>query len=332
MQKLEMMIETFGKQFDAELRRFFEEKSSSSQMPQEVWKDISEYVLSGGKRLRPFILHTMNSEFRRAEGNLTHILIAFELLHNYTLVDDDIIDHHDVRRGSQTLPKTYQEKYKRGRLAAILPANLLSNVGLELILNSGLENSLVDECRNAYLATSIHINLAQIEDLKQRKNLSTTEDDYLAKIERVSAMFIRYMFRLGASEDNKLEFGKIGQYLGMAFQLADDLMDVNPEKRKGRDLGSDIRMGTPTLLSIFAYSRLQGADRTRFSGLFGKEDATPAEIEWMISKYEETGAVIHVEEVIKYQISEAKKLLKAIGVDESHWTYAFADYAYKRQN
>jgi len=331
--QLKKEISEFKISFDKKIADYFSKRieEEKHQELRILFNHIKEYILAGGKRLRPFIFYKMNEEFKKAEG-IDTLLLAFEFLHNSTLIDDDIIDEHAARRNKPTLPTVYENKPYKGHFAALLCANLLRNAGLNLIVQSELPEKFQRECALAYLDIGEKIDLAQILDLEYRKRKDISEEKYLVQTDFVAARFIAYMFHLCAPDEYKSEFFEIGKKLGIAFQLADDLMDINAKKQKGRSLGSDIKEGTPTLLSIYTREKLKDLDREKFENIFGKRNITEKEIEWIISQYKKTNAITYSEEIIKENITNAKNLLYHLGISKDHWIISFGEYILERKN
>jgi isopentenyl-diphosphate Delta-isomerase len=296
-----------------------------------VWTNLKNYILAGGKRLRPNILNRMNEEFKKL-GNINNILLAFEFLHNSTLIDDDIIDEHNIRRDKPTLPYIYGSKNYKGYSVALLSANLLRTEGANLILNSSLPREFQKECMLAYQDIGNGVDMAQVLDLECRGRLDISEEDYVFQVDLVAARFIAYMFQLCAPEQYKSEFFEIGRNLGIAFQLVDDLMDVDKEKQKGRPIGSDIREGTSTLLSIYTYKRLDGINKKRFRELFGKKNLSKQELQWIVSQYENSASIAYLKEKIRYYLNKTSKILLDVGIPEDHWIVTFGEYSLKRSH
>ena len=205
--QLKQSLREFKWDFERKIAQYFDEKINEQRNPElkEVFGHLKDYVLAGGKRLRPNILYRMNEEFRKLDG-IDNVLLAFEFLHNSTLIDDDIIDEHDTRRSRPTLPTVYESKNYRGDFAALLSANLLRNAGIDLIVNSGLPKEFQKECGLAYQDIGRSIDLAQILDLEYRGRLDISEEDYISQSDLVAARFIAYMFKLCAPEEYKTEF------------------------------------------------------------------------------------------------------------------------------
>lgn len=330
---LKQSLGEFKIDFDRKISDYFDHKIGEQKEPEleELWSNIKSYVLNDGKRLRPYILWRMNNEFRQLE-RIDDVFIAFELLHNSTLIDDDIIDEHDTRRNRPTLPTTYHSRSYRGNFAALLSANLLRGAGLDLILNSELERDFQRECAVAYQEIGRSIDLAQMLDLEYRRKLGLSKEQYIAQTNLVAAIFIAYMFKLCAPQKYLSDFFEVGQNLGIAFQLADDLMDIDATKQKGRGLGSDIKEGTPTLLSLYAYERLENPDKEKFKALFGKKKLTDDQLQWMITRYEKTNAIRDSKQRVKTYIDNANRILSSLCRAKDHWIIIFGDYILDRKS
>lgn len=331
--QLTQHLEEFGVDLDRKISKYFDIKIQEQRSPEltKVWTNIKDYVLAGGKHLRPAVLYKMNEEFRKLEG-IDDIFLAFEFLHNSTLIDDDIIDEHDTRRNKPTLPTVYSGRKYNGNFAALLSANLLRNAGIDLIVNTRLPRDFQRECVLAYQDIGNGIDLAQMLDLEYRGRLELSKEDYIAQADLVAARFIAYLFQLCAPKQYKSEFFEVGRNLGIAFQLADDLMDVDVTKQKGRSIGSDIREGTPTLPSIYASERLEGADKERFRGLFGKKDLTEDELQWIISQYTNCAAITDSRERVRDYVNRANQILVDVGIPQDHWIVAFGEYSLQRSH
>lgn len=329
--QLTQYLGEFGVDLDRKIAQYFDIKIQEQRNSElkKVWTNIKNYVLAGGKYLRPAVLYRMNKEFRKLDG-IDDLLLAFEFLHNSTLIDDDIIDEHDTRRNKPTLPTVYSGRKYNGDFAALLSANLLRNAGMDLVINIRLPKDFQKECVLAYQDIGRSIDLAQMLDLEYRGRLDLSEEDYIAQTDLVAARFIAYMFQLCAPDEYKTEFFEVGRNLGIAFQLADDLMDVDATKQKGRSLGSDIRERTPTLLSIYASERLEGADKERFRRLFGKKDLTENELQWIISQYVNSAAITDSREKVRDYVNRANQILIDVGIPQDHWIVEFGEYSLQR--
>lgn len=206
-------------------------------------------LLSGGKRVRPsFVI--LSSEYGDSPRNKEtyKIAVSLELIHMATLVHDDVIDKSDKRRGRLTISKKWDQD------TAILTGNYLLALALKHIssiedkrIHTILSHAIVDVCRG---------ELFQFQD---QFNTNQPVTNYLRRINRKTALLIQLATELGAlsahadaKTANKLK--RIGHYIGMSFQIVDDILDfTSTEKQLGKPVGSDLMNGhitLPVLLEI----------------------------------------------------------------------------------
>ncbi len=328
-------LSTFQKKFELNLTAFFEQKISNTQTKEEekVWEKMREYTLARGKRIRPFLLWQMLENTRSEIQGLSDILIGFELLHNSTLIEDDIIDQHTTRRHKPTLPTSLQSKSINGEYIALIAAGLMRCASLNLLQNADISIKFKKECINAYNQISTAINEGQTLDLFWTKKLDINESNLLLQAEKVSARFIEYMFRLGTENPkHKNSWTEIGLHLGIIFQLVDDLLDIDKNKNKGRAIGNDIRLGKTTPLIIAAYKNLPPEDRQHFKQNFGNSKISDEELRWMIQICKTTGAVTHIKKLIKDHLKKIDIALSLIGVNSDHWIHELKKFSVERVN
>jgi geranylgeranyl diphosphate synthase, type II len=326
---LEESLKEFKNNFDKKIIKYFDAKKYTILDLKRLNEDIKTYILSGGKRLRPYLLYRFNQEFNQI-NNIDNILLAFEFLHNSTLIDDDIIDEHNLRRNQPTLPEIYNCSKYKGDFVALLSANILRNEGLEILLNSKLKNEIKKEFILSYQDIGKSIDDAQFLDLQYRGKLNISEKQYLEKVNLVTAKFIAYMFCIFAPNKFKRRYYEAGINLGIAFQLTDDLMDIDKNKQKGRDLGSDIREGSPNLLSLYTSKKLNGTDKIKFEELFGYRDLGGDELEWIFYKYKETSAIKYVVDKTISYVNKADDILEGMGIAKTNWVRKLGVYSLQR--
>lgn len=210
-----------------------------------VLEQASLHLLSsGGKRVRPaFVI--LSSQFGKDEQTSEQtyqVAVALELIHMATLVHDDVIDKSDKRRGKLTISKKWDQT------TAILTGNFLLALGLEHLMavkdnrvHQLISESIVDVCRG---------ELFQFQD---QFNSQQTIINYLRRINRKTALLIQISTEVGAitSQSDKETVRKlkmIGHYIGMSFQIIDDVLDfTSTEKKLGKPVGSDLLNGHITL-------------------------------------------------------------------------------------
>ncbi|MBN1678243.1 MAG: polyprenyl synthetase family protein [Candidatus Thermoplasmatota archaeon] len=292
---------------------------------------MAHYPAAGGKRLRP-LLATMASE---AVGGKYDAAIPFgvalEIVHNFTLVHDDVMDEDDTRRGIKTVHSTF------GIPEAILAGDALFARAFEVVLDSEVDDTdlvrLVD-----ILARSVRL-LAEGQqldmDFERAKRISPS--DYMKMVEYKTAVLYSAAARGGAivgggtdvQEEALAEYGRL---IGLGFQIWDDVLDLRSDKETfGKPVLNDIRNGKKTLIVVQALEDLKGPERAEFLSVLGKKGATPGELMKARDILESVGAVDHVTKVADELVKEAKKALKVVKNPANKKALSeFADYMVRR--
>ncbi len=204
-------------------------------------------IKAGGKRLRPAFALLAARVFIDDLDEIIPLAIALELTHMATLVHDDVIDNSQIRRGTDTVKKLW------GNRLSIYAGNLVFANSLSLVAGYQRQDMV-----NILADTSMKICEGEIIQMLSAYNTEVGMKNYLRRIERKTALLISVSCQLGAlltpagiAEISALQ--KYGYYLGMAFQVTDDILDfVATEEILGKPTGSDIRQGIITLPTIYA--------------------------------------------------------------------------------
>lgn len=220
-----------------------------------IFYDPIQYVLHlPGKRIRPLLAILAN---QTCEGQLEtafYPALAVELLHNFTLVHDDIMDNDDLRRGQPTVHKKWDVA------TAILAGDGLMGLAFQKLLECPQGDVLTMVRR----FTDVMLIICEGQGLdKMFENQSqVSEAQYLEMIRRKTAVLIELSCELGAfsaqaPEEMISSFKSFGYALGMAFQIQDDVLDIMADQKKlGKKVGSDWQMHKQTILSIRLRERL----------------------------------------------------------------------------
>lgn len=210
---------------------------------QKTVNEACQYLLSsGGKRIRPLFTLIASQFGNSYSKDVITIATTLELIHMASLVHDDVIDKSDKRRGNPTIAKKWDVQ------TAVLTGNYLLSQSLNAV--STIEHpKLHEHLANGILEVCIG-ELFQFED-QFVSNQSIT--NYLRRIKRKTALLISLSTQLGAysaraDEETVKKLTRIGYYIGMSYQIVDDILDfTSSEKKLGKPVGSDLRNGHLTL-------------------------------------------------------------------------------------
>jgi octaprenyl-diphosphate synthase len=245
--------------------------------------------LLGGKRLRPALL-LLTAKAVGGQVTSEHITLAtvVEMIHTATLVHDDVLDEAQIRRHLATVNARWDNE------ASVLLGDFLFTHAFYLA--STLDSVL--GCRLIGRATNI-VCEGELRQKGSRGNFALSESEYLEIISAKTAELTAVSCRLGAlfagaGEDVVEQFDGFGRELGVAFQIADDLLDVlGTEHATGKSLGTDLEKQKPTLPLIRALSQATAADRTAILELVSGMDRRSEPLAPYLNRY---GAVDYARE------------------------------------
>ena len=233
--------------------------------PQEYLMEAMRYsVLGGGKRLRPMLMSETGKLFsENADKSLKYFMAAIELIHSYSLVHDDMpsIDNDEYRRGRKTTHAVY------GEATALLAGDGLLNFAYETAA-LGIKES--DDIKKAARAFEILSNKAGIKGMvggqavdvrAEKENKKISGEELLFIHENKTAALIEASMMIGgvlsgASEDDVLRLEEAASKIGIAFQIRDDILDVEGSfEELGKPIGSDESSGKATYVSLFGLEK-----------------------------------------------------------------------------
>ncbi|MCK5695655.1 MAG: polyprenyl synthetase family protein [Desulfobacula sp.] len=223
----------------------------------ELVREIASHLLfSGGKRLRPLLMIHSARLCGYNNGFEIEFSLIFEYLHAATLLHDDVVDEADIRRGK----KAAHTKWSAPKV--VLTGDFLLALSLDIAAKTK-EPDIIS------VIAKITRDMAQgeIDQLEKKGKLDLSEKKYLKIIERKTAVLIQGACQSGAilAKTNKEKEDALSQYgfhLGMAFQMADDLLDYTASaKDLGKNPGADMREGKLTLPLIHSLSNASLKDK-----------------------------------------------------------------------
>ena len=263
------------------------------------------YVISGqGKRIRPILtLLTSKSLFGNYKKSYNAAL-AVEILHNFTLVHDDIMDNDSLRHGKETV----HEKWDAS--TAILVGDAMLAKSINILSESNYNNNLLKSFNSALLA--VCEGQALDKEFEMKKNI--TEKDYFEMIEKKTSYLIAMPIEIGAlAYDYPLKDAKklfnFGLFIGKAFQIQDDFLEImsSPEIMK-KSLDSDILLGKQTYPIILCNKKDKNFIRT----LIKKNKNTKTIIAEIKKFIIENKLDIKIKERIENLYKEANNCIQAI--------------------
>ena len=217
-------------------------------------------VISGGKKIRSTIIFDTGKLFKIKEKKLINICAAVECIHSYSLIHDDLpcMDNDSMRRGK---PSTHK---KFGEATAVLAGNSLLTLAFEIladkknILSTNKKNQIIKLLSNC----AGHTGIAGGQELdlkfeKKRKKINEILDMQRKKTGKLfNFCFQSVVIIANKSEREKNFYGKLGEEIGLLFQLADDFLDIKGSRKiVGKSIQKDKKKGKSTLISLIGYKK-----------------------------------------------------------------------------
>lgn len=248
-----------------------------SRKPKSLYEPCS-YILEGkGKRLRPFLVLISAKAVGGKFSQAYNAAIAVEILHNFTLVHDDIMDNSDKRRGRVTLHKKYDVN------TAILTGDNLNALAYESLLRDCKSN--VNQIVSTFTHGIIEVCEGQALDKEFELRDKVTLSEYKVMIYKKTAALSEMCCVIGgqladASKKELIALIEYGKNLGMAFQIQDDLLDIIADEQEfGKITGSDLVEGKKTYLFLRALQKAKGDDKEQLLKVISEKGIKRSEIE-----------------------------------------------------
>jgi geranylgeranyl diphosphate synthase, type II len=285
------------------------------------------YVLEGGgKRIRSSLVMLACEAVGGRPRAALDAGAAVEIMHNFTLVHDDIMDHAATRRGKPTVHERWNLN------TALLVGDVLLGLAYRTLLKTRTRQ--METVANLFTAGVLEVCEGQALDMEFEKRLDVTVDEYFRMIEKKTGRLISLATEIGgliggARARHRLALRRFGHHLGRAFQLQDDLLDVVAvESEFGKTIGGDIAVGKRTYLLLTAASRATGADRNLLievlrCGARGSDGPDTARIAAVRDVYERTGTLRDARILVERNTRAALRALQHLpdnrGTLTLHW-------------
>lgn len=277
---------------------------------------VRHYPRAGGKRLRPVLAEVVAEAVGKAGDKAIPFACSLEIIHNFTLVHDDVMDNDSMRRGRPAVHVLFDVP------TAIIAGDALFARAFEILADTEVPPKDLQRLVRSTARTVWLIAEGQQEDMDFEKipaaNLSIK--DYMGMIEKKTAVLFECAAEGGAliaggSEAQIKSMKEYARLLGMGFQIWDDILALTgDEKTLGKPVGNDIRNGKRTLIVLHALHSLQESDPRRQTLLkaLGNSKASLEEINAAIKALEDCGSIEHARRTALDYADKAKKELDCL--------------------
>jgi geranylgeranyl diphosphate synthase type I len=305
--------------------------------PEQLYNAARHLLLAGGKRVRPSLTLTYARMLGGSDGEKRALpfAISVELLHNFTLIHDDIMDKDEYRRGVKTVHTIYGENM------AIIAGDLLFALSFENALNNDLVPA---ENRSAatYLLSKASRIVAegQALDISFEDTWSVSINDYLDMIYRKTGALIEASTGMGAFavtlDEETVKNAKLyGRNIGISFQLKDDVLGVYGDPAKtGKPVYNDLSRAKKTILVLYAINNLPPDESSELKRIIGMKTSDPELLKTAADLIEKSGAKKFALDLAKKYSDEAIRIIQEIDPVDHEAKNAlieFARYVFERE-
>lgn len=327
-------LKQYQRAIEKQLAAFIERKRrdyGQREVERWVYDVLGDFVLRGGKRVRAIMAVTAYEGATGDFGDERIILpaSALEFLDAYFLVQDDVIDDSDLRRGgpsAHVMLRDYainvtdalpEEAALFGRNVAIGVGDIYNAWAIECILASDFPPDRKLAALATYNSACEVICRGEIKDIYLGlSNVAATEDDYLDMIREKTVFYVTRNQALigldlaGASDESKDAVVGFAEPVGMAFQIRDDILDITAtEDELGKPIGTDVREGKDTLIIIHARENASEAQWREIAEVLGDGEAADKQIVRVREVLDEVGSIDYARRRMHEYLSEAEAAL-----------------------
>ena len=277
---------------DELIEKFISKEGEPFSLHVPVWDLLDR----GGKRFRPLLSYLCCKIVGGDTKKVLQCAAAVELLHNMTLVHDDIEDNSDIRRGKPCLHLTY------GVPLAINTADAMAVKVFDMILSNKIEPKLKLQVLQKVVQRISQMVRGQAIEIENRKTSDYDQKIVLEILKNKTAALIMMASELGMiigrAEPVQLKLiERYAGYIGLAFQIIDDVLNLVADKKYGKEIGGDMREGKRTIIISHFMTNASTKDKSKFLESFGKKKAGFVEVKKMIKLLNKYGSIRYSQEL-----------------------------------
>lgn len=313
-----------------EMRQFAEVFDQMLRTRVPLADEVIRYFLDRkGKQMRP-VLTLLTAKMLREEVSRESIYgaVAVELLHNASLMHDDVVDHSEERRGAPTVNKVWDNRVAVLTGDFFLAKCLTSSNAIGSLAISRILGEMV-----------IALAEGELEQLSNVRSRMLSEDAYFSVIRGKTASLFSACLRIGAHSVNASpeeieKLGEIGEKMGLVFQIRDDIFDYYPQSEDvGKPSGHDIMEGKVTLPLLYALQHAPAEEARRMRAILEQNRTlTPEQVAAMVEFARQMGGIEYAQAKMKNIAFEAKKMLRTFPDNEARQTLCnVIDYFISRE-
>lgn len=311
-----------------ELSRLNEIISSSLNSNSDLLNEIvATYLKTKGKQIRPIIVILSAKFFSNINEETLHAAASIELLHNASLIHDDVVDETKKRRGNPTINSVWDNHI------AVLVGDFFVSNALSCAIAAG-------DMRVISTVSKLgkELSTGELDQIDIAKHHSITEDNYYHIIGKKTASLFRSCVQVGgytakAPQQDIDNLARFVELLGLCFQIKDDIFDYFSDAEVGKPTGNDLREGKVTLPLIYALSKKESPLHEEMKSIVMQDVLTNAEIERLIEFAKNEGGIEYAYFSMERLKDEACKLISHYPDSDAKKAFInLFDFIIKRHN
>lgn len=266
---------------------------------------VDNYLRTKGKQIRPILVILSAKLFGEVNDNVIRAAAAVELLHNASLIHDDVVDETKMRRNTPTINGIWDNHI------AVLVGDFFVSSSLQLAMQTGDIRII-----NAIAKLGKLLSIGELDQIYCARFHNLTEPAYMQTIERKTAsLFMACVemggFAVGASDSDIAAISEFARLLGLCFQIKDDIFDYFEDKNIGKPTGNDLREGKITLPLLHVLENGDNENHDDMLRLSQKEELTAEEINTLIDYAKRNGGIDYAYDKMQSLRNEALPILNA---------------------
>lgn len=307
-----------------DFKKLFESTLSS---PNLLLNSVIAHIRQkNGKMMRPILVLLAAKLFGKVCPATLHAAVALELLHNASLVHDDVVDESTERRGQLSVNAIFNNK-----VAVLAGDYLLATALVQVGMTRNHDIIDIVSCLGQDLADGELLQLSNVS------NLHFSEEVYFDVIRKKTAVLFAACTKAGAlsvgASDEMAESARLfGEYIGLCFQIKDDIFDYSESKEIGKPTGNDMVEGKLTLPALHVLNTVKDKTAEEIAVKIKNGEATPGEIAHLIEFTKQNGGIEYASQVMYDYKEKALSLLASLPDTEVKAALAgYLDYVVERE-
>lgn len=278
---------------------------------------VDQYLRTKGKQIRPLLVLLSARMFGDINESTLHAAAALEMLHNATLIHDDVVDNADYRRRTPTLNKDFDNRI------AVLVGDFFVSTALQEAIKTKDMKAVVSVAE-----LGKELSLGEIDQISNARDRSFDEDRYFQVISKKTASLFMKCVKMGAESveaaqdeiDLAVEYARL---LGLCFQIKDDIFDYYEDKEVGKPTGNDLRENKVSLPLIHALHHAPAEEAATMKELLRRGDLNDMEIAGLIEFAKKHGGIDYAYSIMEDMRSKGNSILSML--PPSEWRDSFAE-------